>query len=778
MAVTQITKTDANGRVKEVDTYSENALTEIDTYSYLSNGQLLTILKRNGQGTIFESDSYYNGRLSSVNKYNEQGTIFESDSYYNGQLSTVNKYNGQGKIIESDYYTNGLLSQVSNINAQGMGTLDSYKYTNGQLSSISKTNSKGVVVEVDKFSNGNVEIDSYTNGVISQATFKNALGNVYETDLYRYNGYQLSSIVKSNAQGETYQIDYYGLNTSLYNYGYFIKEKDYYRNGVIYQIVLNDKSGNKVETDTYQYTNGQVSSITKFNAQGVMTETDKYSAGVLIEVDKYLGNNTEYDTYVNGVLTQGIIKNAKGIVIETDAYQYSAGVLSTVTKIDASGQKIGFDSYTYSGSNVLLTSNQYANNVLTQKTNYVNGQISAVTKYNNGKVFELDTYSSGSLFAVTKFSNNQIVEMDKYSKGVVSEIDNYFYNNGKLATVIKADPFGKIIATDTYYGSAYVESYPNTTINGEWSSHFGYGAADVLLALSSVLGTSVTDVAAPTYIQSQWDLTTMHFDDAWAMGYTGKGIVIADIDTGIDLNNTALTQHLSPYSWNFVDNNSNVQDKNGHGTGTASEMIAANTGGLVTGAAYDASLMVLKALNDSGKGSAANIAAAIRYAVDHGADVINLSLGGLSPLPTVQQALAYADAHGVVSVIAAGNYGIDDPLYPALYAEKLQNVIAVGATANTTQGLALSYFSNEAGSTTPYNFVNAPGSNVTLFGLNNTVNQWNGTSMAAPLVAAEVAVLLSVNSTLTSQQIVDDVVHTASLSLVGVASSNLGLLLA
>lgn len=777
--LTQKSKTDANGRINEVDIYSGTTLTEIDSYTYLANGQLSSVSKRNAQGVLIESDTYYNGKILSISKYDISGKIIESCSYNNSQLSSVAKYNSAGKITEYDYYTNGVLTQVMNTNTQGaLVTLDNYKYVNGQLNTITKTNSKGVIVEIDKISNSTIEIDSYVNGLISQASFKNTQGNITETDLYSYNGKLLTSIAKTNTQGETFEIDTYGLNTSLANYGYFIKQSDLYTKGLKVQTVLNDNFGKKIETDFFQYTDGKVSAIDRYNAQDVIFESDKYLAGTLVEVDKYLGDKTEYDRYVNGILSSAVVKNSQGMVIENDTYQYNSGSLSSITKTNIAGQIIGLDTYTYSNGNVSVISKQFSNGVLSQQTNYLNGQISSTTKYTDGKLIELDVYTSGSLFSVTKFNGGQITEMDKYSSGAVSEIDQYFYKNGKLATVVKTDPFGKIIATDTYYGSAYIENYPDTTINGQWSSHFGYGTADALKALSAVLGTPISDQPVPTYIASQWDLNSMHFDDLWAYGYTGKGIVIADIDTGIDLKNTALTQHLSAYNWNFVDNNNNVQDKNGHGTATASEMIASNTGSAVTGGAYDATLMVLKAMNDNGTGSAANISAAIRYAVDHGANVINLSLGGPLPSTLEQQALAYADAHGVAVIVAAGNAGTDDPQYPAIYAKNFQSVIAVGATTNTTNGLALSYFSNEAGSTTPFNFIDAPGSNITLYGLNSKVTQMSGTSMASPLVAAEIADLLSAHTNLSVQQIVTDVVHTASLSLIGVASNGMPLALA
>jgi len=252
----------------------------------------------------------------------------------------------------------------------------------------------------------------------------------------------------------------------------------------------------------------------------------------------------------------------------------------------------------------------------------------------------------------------------------------------------------------------------------------------------------------------------MGFTAAWSQGYTGTGVVIADIDTGFDFHNSRLTEgiNFSAYNWNFINHSNNVQDDNGHGTMTASEMVAdPGTGFGVVGAAFDAQLMVLKALDSNGQGSTSQVCEAIYYAVDHGADVINLSLGQNSPNTELQSALAYANTHDVVVVAAAGNNAANTPCFPAVYAALFPNVIAVGATQYAGTGTELAYYSNHAGGTQGYNYVSAIGTDLIGYGINNTLWSWTGTSMASPLVAAQAAIIESTHSGMSASQVIQTI---------------------
>jgi len=324
----------------------------------------------------------------------------------------------------------------------------------------------------------------------------------------------------------------------------------------------------------------------------------------------------------------------------------------------------------------------------------------------------------------------------------------------------------KVIAASAIMAPAILD-----TPSSAWSASAGYGVINVAAALSSALGITVKQGDSFNASIEQWPIAVSHFQDAWAAGSTGKDVVVAVIDTGIDLGNSAINHDINPWSWNFVANSANVQDDNGHGSAVISQINSrpstSNTKALY-GGAYDSEVMVLKALGADGQGTQKNLVAAINYAVEHGAQVINLSAGGNFNDATTQAALINAANHGVIVCMAAGNSGALAPQYPAQFANTMNTTIAVGSVAQNSSG-ALAWVSsnNLAGTSVPYNYVEAPGSNILGYGLNSVIKDWSGTSFATPYVTAAVADLLSSHSGLGAEQIVNALVNT-SVGLVGV----------
>jgi serine protease len=173
----------------------------------------------------------------------------------------------------------------------------------------------------------------------------------------------------------------------------------------------------------------------------------------------------------------------------------------------------------------------------------------------------------------------------------------------------------------------------------------------------------------------QWHMRQIGMPEAWKRG-NGKGVVVAVIDTGVTKVGDLADTKFVP-GFNFVANNANAADDHGHGTHVAGTIAESTNNKLgVAGVAYGATIMPLKVLSARGSGSVAGIAQAIRWAADHGANVINMSLGGPSSIGTMGSAVKYARDKGVVIVAAAGNDGRGRVGYPAAY----PGVIAVGAT--------------------------------------------------------------------------------------------------
>ena len=218
--------------------------------------------------------------------------------------------------------------------------------------------------------------------------------------------------------------------------------------------------------------------------------------------------------------------------------------------------------------------------------------------------------------------------------------------------------------------------------------------------------------------------------DAWDVTTSNGNIKIAIIDTGVQLNHPELAIKLWP-GYNFVEGNLNPNDGNGHGTHVAGIAGALTENSLgIAGIAPSASIIPVRALDNSGNGTLSNIANAITYSTNAGAKVINLSLGSSQGSITLENAINYAWNQGVVIVAAAGNEASNTLTYPAAY----QNVIAVASTDINDQK---SDFSNYG----TWVEVSAPGSTILSTYTGSYYAYLSGTSMACPHVAGLAALL-------------------------------------
>jgi len=230
---------------------------------------------------------------------------------------------------------------------------------------------------------------------------------------------------------------------------------------------------------------------------------------------------------------------------------------------------------------------------------------------------------------------------------------------------------------------------------------------------------------------NQWGMVKIQAPQAWDVTTGSPGISIAILDTGVDLDHPDLASKITS-NINFGSSNT-TDDVYGHGTHVAGIAAAMTDNGVgVAGLGYSSTIMNVKVLDDNGSGTYSGVASGIIWAVDNGAEVINLSLGGTSPSSTLEDAVNYAWSKGVVVVASAGNSGSTAPSYPAYYS----NCIAVAAVdAND----ALASWSNYG------NWVDvaAPGLGIYSTLKNNSYGYMSGTSMASPYVAGLAALVFT-----------------------------------
>lgn len=235
-----------------------------------------------------------------------------------------------------------------------------------------------------------------------------------------------------------------------------------------------------------------------------------------------------------------------------------------------------------------------------------------------------------------------------------------------------------------------------------------------------------------SFYGNQWALPKVNAPSAWDFTTGSASVIIAIIDTGVQLDHPDLQSKLVG-GWNFVAGNNNPNDDNGHGTHCAGIAAAAtNNAQGIAGLGWDCRIMPIKVLNSSGSGTYADVAAGMTYAVNNGAKVLSLSLAGSAPSSTLENAVNYAWNNGAVVVAAAGNNNSTTPEYPAWYA----NCIAV---ASSTTNDSRSSFSNYGS----WVDVAAPGSSILSTYNNSGYATISGTSMAAPLVAGLAGLLWS-----------------------------------
>jgi subtilisin family serine protease len=225
---------------------------------------------------------------------------------------------------------------------------------------------------------------------------------------------------------------------------------------------------------------------------------------------------------------------------------------------------------------------------------------------------------------------------------------------------------------------------------------------------------------------------------AWEIVTGSQEIIIAVIDSGINADHPEFAGRLVA-GYDFVNNDTVPEDTSGHGTHVAGVIAAAlDNGEGMAGVCPNCRIMPIKVLNDDNLSSWSRVVEGIHFAIDHGARIINISVGSIIPSESLAVAVQLAIENDIVVIASAGNYGSEVRYYPAA----LEGVIAIGAT--TRKGELWS----RSGHGSNVDLV-APGESIysTYHNMQNAYHGYtymSGTSMAAPFVSGVAGLLLSV----------------------------------
>ena len=405
----------------------------------------------------------------------------------------------------------------------------------------------------------------------------------------------------------------------------------------------------------------------------------------------------------------------------------------SVSKMETNQIVIKIKNVDFSKNNVILSNNKFGITAI--------DNINAVELIH--KIEPIGNYKITNTFLLTFKNIKNVVQLCvKYAKLNFIEFaePNFIAENGGN----QADLSLATIPTDTFF-------------NRQW----GLYNTGTLSGVGTITNDSDVDM------ELAWDIQTGDPNMIIAVPDSGLRLTHPDIasriwvnsgeiaSNGIDDDNNGYIDDIN--GWDWVNSDNNPTDDHGHGTNVCGIIGAIpNNNNLYAGANWNSKIMPLKVLNASNSGSYAGMANSIYYAVDKGAKIISMSIGGTSASTLLSNSINYANTNNVLFVTCMMNNNNNIINYPAGYSTTYSNVISVGSTNPNDQRSAPFFWSTTSGS----NFGNhinvvAPG-NFT-YGLSNTsdtsTNYWGGTSQATPLVASIASLMLAQNPSLTPNQI-------------------------
>lgn len=259
--------------------------------------------------------------------------------------------------------------------------------------------------------------------------------------------------------------------------------------------------------------------------------------------------------------------------------------------------------------------------------------------------------------------------------------------------------------------------------------------------------TLVDAIDDPALFDNQYARQKLNLDAAWPVS-TGAGVTVAVLDTGVDASHPQIMPQIAPGGFNFVDGNMNTDDAgtgmDDDGDGLVDESVGHGTfvAGLITLVAPDAKILPIRVVNGEGRGDLWTLARGLFYAIDHGVEVINVSISSTYGSSAVEDAVEEAENLGIAVVAAAGNCGHEKPReFPAMESA----AFGVAALDHNDVKADFSNFNDRL-------FISAPGDSTPDGNPDPTQSivslqkgggfvYWQGTSMASPFVAGTIALV-------------------------------------
>ncbi|MEA2221052.1 MAG: hypothetical protein QOJ35_3678 [Solirubrobacteraceae bacterium] len=302
-------------------------------------------------------------------------------------------------------------------------------------------------------------------------------------------------------------------------------------------------------------------------------------------------------------------------------------------------------------------------------------------------------------------------------------------------------------------------------------------------AAIAIAAPATASAATDPLLADQWalaDPAMIGAQEAWTQS-NGSGVIVAVLDTGVQLDHPDLAGSIwtnpgeiagngidddhdgivdDVHGANMFDGSANVDDDNGHGTHVAGIVAARNGNGIGgSGIAPGATILPVKVLDANMAGTTDTLALGIRYAVDRGAKILNVSVNADSPTTTVAAAVRYAGDHGAIVVASAGNNARDIDAVPS-YPASLPDPAVLGVAAESEDGLLWS------GSNIGVTSVDlaAPGDHITSTARGSSYQSRTGTSAAAPFVSGSLALLSAARPDLSTSNLRDALLATTKRS--------------